>query len=92
MQKLCCVGTFEGLIHCPRLAEGEQLCGEHKHFPQGQKALPLVLTSHLVTWQDERQEGADKNIQHNPTALQSQLITRVSFVINKHKGPPIHVI
>lgn len=87
MEKLCYVGTFEGLIHSPKLAEGEELCGEHKHFPQRQKALPSVLTSHHVTQQDGA-GGADKNIQCNPTALQRQLIMRVSFVINKHKDPP----
>ena len=38
MQKLCRVGTFESFIHCPRLAEGERLCGEHNHFPLWQTA------------------------------------------------------
>lgn len=68
---------------------GELLCGEHKHFPQGQKAPSLVLTSHHVTQRDGA-GGADENIPHNPTALQSQLIMRVSFVTIKYKDPPIH--
>lgn len=89
MERLSYVGISEGLIHCPKLVEGEQLYGEHKHFPQGQKELPSVLTSHQVTQQDGA-GGADKNIQCNPTALQSQLIMRVSFVINKHEDPPTY--
>lgn len=80
MEKLHCVGTFEVLIYCTQLTEGEQLYREHKHFPQGQKALPSVLTSHHVTRQDGAGD-AEKNIQHNPTVLQSQLIMRVSFLI-----------